>query len=198
MGTDGGIYKSNDGADTWSDVINEGLCITQFGFIDQHPSSDALILAGTQDNGTLQFRNSPAFYHSADGDGGFVAIDPNHPNIMLHEYFPPPPSPERSEEAGRFNADDTGSWVDISSGLSGTENSLFYPPFALDQSNSLNVAFGTDRIFLDSDQGLKKWKSSVLDLGFSSQSNDERGPEVVSTISYINSDPGLIYAGSIS
>ena len=63
-GTDGGIYRSYNSGDTWDDDINEGLCITQFGYMDQHPSSDAMILAGTQDNGTLQFRNSPAFYFS--------------------------------------------------------------------------------------------------------------------------------------
>ncbi len=195
-GNDGGIYKSNDAGQTWNDVINEGLCITQFGFMDQHPTSDALILAGTQDNGTLQFRNSSAFYHSADGDGGFVAIDQNQPNIMLHEYYKP--SPERSEQAGRAgikNVDHGGSWLDVGRGLSGS--SLFYPPFTLDQSNSQNIAFGTDRIFLDSKQGLNRWKSSTILLpGLNSQSNDYRGPEVVSSISYVNSNPGLLYAGT--
>ena len=69
-GSDGGIYRSADGGVTWSDSINKGPCITQFEFIDQHPTSDAVVFGGTQDNGTEQFRNSPVFYHSDDGDGG--------------------------------------------------------------------------------------------------------------------------------
>ena len=47
-GSDGGIYKSINGGETWSDVINEGLCITQFEFIDQHPTSEAIIFGGTK------------------------------------------------------------------------------------------------------------------------------------------------------
>src|SRR6202030_331361 len=62
-GTDGGIFKSADAGQTWADWLNSGMCITQFEFIDQHPSTDALVLGGTQDNGTEQFRNSSVFYH---------------------------------------------------------------------------------------------------------------------------------------
>ena len=122
-GNDGGIYKSIDGGNSWIDTINEGLCITQFEFMDQHPTSDAVILAGTQDNGTQQFRNNSVFYHSADGDGGYVAIDPNQPNNVIHEYFNP--TPERSIEAGKIDT-----WTRVSQGLSGDARfgtSLFYP-----------------------------------------------------------------------
>src|SRR5262249_4253525 len=56
-GSDGGIYKSNNGGSTWDDSINEGLNIMQFEFLGQHPTSDAETIAGTQDNGTQMFRN---------------------------------------------------------------------------------------------------------------------------------------------
>ena len=69
-GNDGGIYTSADGGTTWDDPINEGLSITQYEFVGQHATSDAMVLGGTQDNGTEMFRNHPAAYHSADGDGG--------------------------------------------------------------------------------------------------------------------------------
>ena len=103
-GSDGGIYKSNDAGMTWTDSINKGLCITQFEFMDQHPTSEAIVLAGTQDNGTEQFRNSPVFYHAADGDGGFCGIDPSNQNNYFHTYYGA--SPERSTNAGKF-----GSWI---------------------------------------------------------------------------------------
>jgi len=85
-GNDGGLYKSNNGGETWSDTINEGFCIAQFEVIDQHPTSDAILFGGTQDNGTLQYRNSPAFYFSDYGDGGFVVIDKGNPNNVIHQY----------------------------------------------------------------------------------------------------------------
>jgi photosystem II stability/assembly factor-like uncharacterized protein len=87
VGNDGGVYKSTDGGTTWIDSINKGLCITQFEFLDQHPTSDAFVMAGTQDNGTQQFRNSPVFYHAAYGDGGYVAIDQTQPNNMIHGHL---------------------------------------------------------------------------------------------------------------
>ncbi len=178
-GNDGGIYKSNDGGDTWSDVINKGLCTTQFEYMEQHPNSDAVILAGTQDNGTVQFRNSSAFNICAGGDGGFVDIDQDQPNVVFHEYYNP--TPERSVDGGSH-------WKDISKGLSG--NSLFYPPFTLDRSHTTNIAFGTDKVYLDTNQGLSGWNAPGSPIELPNLDDNE----VISAIKYIKSD--LIYLGT--
>jgi hypothetical protein len=177
-GSDGGVYKSSDGGTTWEDSFNEGICITQFEFIDQHPTSDSIIIGGTQDNGTEQFRNSPAFYHSADGDGGSAGIDHTTPNNVIHTYYGA--SPERSTQGGNF-----GTYSSISSGIAGP--SLFYPPLAYDQTNSQNVAFGTDRVNLDASQGTGGWPTNVSLPGISGR---------VSAIWYPNSN--LIFACSSS
>ncbi len=174
-GSDGGIYTSKDGGATWSDAINKGLCITQFEFMEQHPHSDAVVFAGTQDNGTEQFRNSPVFYHAYDGDGGYVAIDHNEPNNVICTYIYL--TPKRSTEGGIF-----GSWTDVSRGLSGS--ALFYSPLALDASHPNNVAMGADKVFLDPAQGNGGWVTSVALPGL----------ENVSEINYVNSD--LIYVGT--
>jgi hypothetical protein len=176
-GSDGGIYQSADGGMTWSDASNSGLCITQFEFMAQHPASDAVVFCGTQDNGTEQFRNSPVFYHSDDGDGGFTAVDSSQPNNVLSTYYGP--TPKRSTLAGKF-----GTWMMVSAGVQGN-NYLFYPPMTLDESNPNNVAFGTDRINLDAAQGTGGWPSKVLLPGITGK---------VSALHYVNSN--LLYAAT--
>jgi photosystem II stability/assembly factor-like uncharacterized protein len=177
-GSDGGIYQSTDGGMSWSDAINSGLCITQFEFMAQHPASDAVVICGTQDNGTEQFRNSPVFYHSDDGDGGSTAYDSNQPVNVLSTYYGP--SPKRSTQAGKF-----GTWISVAGGLQG--NSLFYPPMALDETNPSNVAFGTNQVNLDAAQGTGGWPTHVALPGIGMREN-------VSALHYVNSN--LIYVGS--
>ena len=201
-GSDGGIYKSSDGGNKWDDTINEGLCITQFEYMDQHPDSDAVIFGGTQDNGTLQFRNNSAFYQVAENDGGYVAIDPTKPNVIFHEYQRPH-GLYRSEEGGKFGLkEDGGSWENIfSPDILANQNSLFYVPFTLDQNDSSNIAFCTDKIFLDTNQGLNKWRkgdgSEYSNFVTLPDLNPDLIPrEVISAINYVNSEPGLIYVGT--
>ena len=177
-GSDGGVYKSIDGGSTWIDSVNEGICATQFEFLGQHPTSDAFVIGGTQDNGSEIFRNSPAFYHSADGDGGSAGVDASNPRYVIHTYYEA--TPERSDEGGDF-----GTYTPISAGISG--NSLFYPPFAYDETNSQNLAFGTNVVNLDSAQGTGGWPVKVSLPG---------NTGLVSALCYVNSS--LIYAGTSS
>ncbi|HXO22022.1 MAG TPA: hypothetical protein VOA87_19065 [Thermoanaerobaculia bacterium] len=151
-GSDGGLYRSSDGGATWTDAINRGFCITQLEFLDQHPLSDAVVFAGTQDNGTEQYRNHPVFYHADDGDGGHCVVDRGEPRNVLSTYFAP--SPKRSTAGGRL-----GSWLDVSAGIAGT--GLFYPPLTADATNPQNVAIGTDQINLDAAQGTGGWPTKV-------------------------------------
>src|SRR5262249_44933385 len=151
-GTDGGIYQSADGGCTWDDRINEGLVITQFEFIGQHPESDAQVIGGTQDNGTAMFRNSLVFYHSADFDGGQAGIDPGKPKTVIHTFSGR--RIERSIAAGKF-----GTYSDISDGLSTPV--LFYPPWTYDDTNSDNIAFGTKALQLSAAQGTDGWPISI-------------------------------------
>jgi len=179
-GSDGGIYTSIDAGATWSDAINTGLCITQCEFMEQHPTSDAVIFIGTQDNGTEQFRNSPVFYHADGGDGGFVAIDQTNPQNVLSTYNGL--SPKLSTTGGAY-----GSWIDVSRCLFG--NAVFYPPLALDQSHQKNCAIGSDRIFLDTAQGTGGWPTIVTLPGL-----EVKPRERISAINYTNSN--LIYVGT--
>lgn len=184
-GNDAGIYLSADGGSRWDDTINVGLVITQFEFIGQHPTSDAQIIGGTQDNGTAMFRNNLVFYHSADGDGGQAGIDPANPNNVIHtDHFTlQKPFIERSTSAGKFMT----YTQNISAGLTGPgSRALFYAPWTYDDTNSNNLAFGMDELRLSAAQGTDQWPTRIP--------LPDIGNGLVSAIHYVNSS--LIYCGT--
>ncbi len=184
-GNDGGIYKSIDGGETWNDTINEGLCITQFEFMEQHPSSDVVAFAGAQDNGTLQFRNTSVFYLADGGDGGHVCIDRQNPHNIIHQYTKS--TLFHSTQAGRED-----SWIDISPPIGGYPSS-FYAPFALNTENVNSLAFAAkDLIIFDKNQGLDGWRNPQGKLDYVKVPNMDQS--YITAIHYVSS--GLVYVGT--
>jgi photosystem II stability/assembly factor-like uncharacterized protein len=87
VGSDGGIFYSNNNGATFEDR-NRGLRIKQFYSCAIHPSSTNYFLAGAQDNGVNQF-NSPGLGSSVEvtgGDGAFVHIDQDEPQYQFGSY----------------------------------------------------------------------------------------------------------------
>jgi hypothetical protein len=83
-GTDGGVYLSTDGGDSWSSR-SAGLAITQFyPGISVHPQGTR-ISGGSQDNGTHVFTGTPFWDAFIGGDGGYTAINYANPNIHWGE-----------------------------------------------------------------------------------------------------------------
>ena len=78
-GTDGGFFKSNDGATTFTD-LTEGMEISQFYRISVSQQTSSKIVGGLQDNGGFGFANNQwNNYHGGDGMEG--VIDPNNDNL---------------------------------------------------------------------------------------------------------------------
>lgn len=83
-GTDGGIYVSDIGVNTFTDFTINGLNISQFYRLDVAQSKITGIAGGLQDNGGYSFANNAwVNYHGADGMD--AAIDPT--NINQHYGF---------------------------------------------------------------------------------------------------------------
>ena len=188
-GNDGGIYRSDDGGDTWIDIINKGLSITQFEFMEQDPKDDKRIIAGTQDNGTVIYTGKPEFYQSAEGDGGFVCIDPNQPQNVWHTYNNL--APEFSSQGGDF-----GTWHDLSEQIKKDESN-FYPPMTLDKTNSNNIAIGGKILYIDYSKGKgdhttgqKAWADRI-DLKLP-VNNDKQ--DLISAINFVNTN--FLYVGT--
>jgi photosystem II stability/assembly factor-like uncharacterized protein len=124
VGNDGGLYTSADGGASWRS-LNQGLEITEFEFLAQHPQVDAWLIAGTQDNGTLRYEGSDLWFHVQDGDGGDCGFSATAPEHCFHTFFAM--GMERSAAGGAWNS---WSWVgpDVADSENYRAGALFYPP----------------------------------------------------------------------
>ncbi len=145
IGCDGGLYRSGDRGVTFTSV-NNGLVISEFEYLAQHPGSTRFVLGGTQDNGTERYLGSTTWEHAADGDGGDCAVNRTTPDTVFHTYFGM--SPERSGTAGAF-----GSWTYIPPSLPAGEGSLFYPPLEASSPGGDTVAIGGDALYVSRSNG---------------------------------------------
>lgn len=81
--SDGGIFTSYDGGDTWRS-LNNGIAATQFypGF-QVHPTNPAIVVGGTQDNGSMMSNGALLWSGISYGDGGYSMMDYTNPNIVM-------------------------------------------------------------------------------------------------------------------
>jgi photosystem II stability/assembly factor-like uncharacterized protein len=116
-GSDGGIFRSENGGANWT-ALNKGLGITEVEYLASDPNTWKWLMAGTQDNGTIRYDNSPtlAWDHIADGDGGDCGVDQSNPSVIYHSYYSV--TLERSTNRGN-------SWTYLNPP---NVPSLFYPP----------------------------------------------------------------------
>jgi photosystem II stability/assembly factor-like uncharacterized protein len=140
-GNDGGAYRSQDGGNTW-EHRNQDLQTLQYLSVAQHPTREAVMLGGTQDNGTHRYGGHPSWTFSAGGDGGFAHIDPSVPTRMY-----------RGTTGNSFGRNDAagalGSWVPKTGGVTGPCE--FYPPFELDPSDPNVCYFGNAQLWRSPD-----------------------------------------------
>lgn len=134
VGNDGGLYRSPNRGFNWTSC-NNGLVISEFEYIAQHPGNARWIIGGTQDNGTERFTGSPIWEHVADGDGGDCGVNRTNPDVVYHTFYGM--SPERSDTGGDF-----GSWTWIGPPVPSDETSLFYPPFECSATSGDTIAIG--------------------------------------------------------
>jgi photosystem II stability/assembly factor-like uncharacterized protein len=153
VGNDGGLFRSDNRGDNWTS-LNEGLGITEVEYIAEDPRSRLWVLAGTQDNGTIQYTGSTIWEHVADGDGGDCGVDAAAPDTCFHSYYYM--GLERSTTGGAW-----GSWNWIGPNPIPPYSTLFYPPMGADSST---IAQAGQSIFVSRDDGTN-WDEVVLPAG---------------------------------
>lgn len=165
FGSDGGIYRSNNGGTSWTSLSNATFSATQFMSIATHPTDPNFTIGGTQDNGT-EMRGSDGTWRRTDfGDGGYAAIDQSSPAngaTMYHTYYNT--NAPGGSIVGYSFSEDTNAFENWSfrgcqiggagNGISCTDSVLFYAPLETGPGNPNTVYFGSDRLYRSDNKGL--------------------------------------------
>ncbi|MGK7915206.1 MAG: hypothetical protein AB4038_06605 [Prochloraceae cyanobacterium] len=143
VGCDGGIFLTDNATGSASFMArNTGLSTLTMEHLSQHPTEDAVLFCGTQDNGTARFTGEEAWLHMAPGDGGFSVVNWNDPYRIVVTY--PSTVVRRFTDGGsRYN------YTDVT--LSSFDDAIFYAPMVgtprnpSSPSEAERIAIGTNR-----------------------------------------------------
>jgi photosystem II stability/assembly factor-like uncharacterized protein len=179
VASDGGIARSTDRGLKWTNP-GSSLVTAQYYSLAASEVSTQPALGGTQDNGTLRYDGTESWVQVYGGDGGFTAVDPTNPSVMLTEYVYA--DVRRSINGGR-------SWATSKAGIDPTDPTLFITPFVMDGKNPLRVLLGTNRVYLSTSGGVG-WQavSPVLTNG-----GDRAW---ISAVAFDPTDPAVAWAGT--
>ncbi|MGD3109365.1 hypothetical protein [Streptomyces sp. YGL11-2] len=160
VGSDGGLWHSSQNGDIGTfQPCNTGLAITETTFVAQRADTDAVVFAGTQDNGTVRYLGEEAWTERPQGDGGGLAVDPNNPYQVMRQYVHANLS--RSTDGGatyatiNFPPITSGTTAQINAQRAESTASAFYSPIAATPSGIAPTltAYGTNRLWLTQDWG---------------------------------------------
>jgi len=137
--------------------LNNGYEVTQFYHGAPYPDGTRY-LAGAQDNGTLEGSDAggiDGWREVFGGDGGWVAIDPNDPNVIYVE----------TQNLGlRKSIDGGANFQDATTGINETSDTVaFITPFVMDPSNPQRLWTG-GRSMWRTDNGALSWQRASRPL----------------------------------
>ena len=181
-GSDGGVFLSLDGGDSWLSR-NTGLAITQYyPGISVHPTVPGVVMGGSQDNGTQASNGTPLWQGNLGGDGGYTAINYANPMIRWQEsQWNKGPHIVRSD-LGAFSSRSVNSGVDTS------DRAAFIPPLVMSPISPTTLYFGTQRLYRTTDEQTWVARSALSDL--------TKGSGVIFAIAPAPSDSNTIYVGT--
>ena len=149
LGNDGGLYKFtisgiSGGIATFTSLNNTALSAAQIQGIAPHPTDNTKVLAGLQDNGTIQYSGALPWNAVETGDGGVTLYDHSNPMMAYHTFA-------RVGGAGVFagvSSDGGSTWTDFFHNFSGSDAGFtFYPGLASDPNNAGHVLLGGQHVW---------------------------------------------------
>lgn len=89
MGTDGGIFRSTDGAATWTDTLNNGLVTHLLYSMGSSGNNPSAIIGGMQDDGTrVRSATTPTTWNQVIGGDGFGSdVHKTNASLMLGSLY---------------------------------------------------------------------------------------------------------------
>lgn len=182
-GNDGGINISTNLGNSWTKVPL--LPVTQFYEITVDQTNEFSYYGGTQDNGTLRTRTGSTNDWEAiyGGDGFFVVVDPENPNIIYAE----------SQFGYLGKSTNGGNYFYVAlNGINSNEPTNWSTPVIMDPNDRLTLYYGTNKVYRTIN-GADNWQAISPDLT-KQDSNPRLG--TVTTIAVAPSNSNVIYAGT--
>jgi|GEM_PF-2812568 len=169
-GNDGGIYRTTNGGDTWTDRTSN-MVISQMYRIGV-AEVDQQVIAGLQDNGTKKRANNTTWTDVLGGDGMDCAISPINPSILYGE----------SQRGNISRSNDGGNnWTFIAGSF---PDGAWVTPIAVDNEDEDAVYTAFDRVYKSTNQG-SAWTEISAPFGAGNMTKLEVS----------NLDPNYIYTG---
>ncbi|MEY3368177.1 MAG: hypothetical protein RI973_1332 [Bacteroidota bacterium] len=153
VGSDGGIYKSEDFGNNWTN-LSAGLSITQFYDIGFTSQNSSLLIGGSQDNGTNIYNGSPTWNHVIGADGMTCAFNPANPNTIYGSI-------QLGEILKSTNGGVSFSTIVQPSNFSIHEQSYWVTPFALDPVDTNKIFVGYGKMYRSADGG-QTWSADTV------------------------------------
>lgn len=175
--SDGGVWKTTTGGSSWVN-LNQGLSTAMLYTVGIHPTDANFLVAGTQDNGSLQYQGVLAWPQVIGGDGGPVAVEWSNPSQYFTTYVRLSPM-YRWLRPLFSNGTVTGPW-------SGDRASWANGPLVVDPNLANTLLAGTHRVWQTTNSG-GGWTAISSDL---TNGGHLRGLAVAPT------DSNTIYSGS--
>ena len=135
-GSDGGVYKSPDNANSWTD-LNQTLSTLQYQSADYDPLDVNKIYGGTQDNNKESSTDGGMnWVQRTTGDGGYTIVDPVNTNYIYGQYVG-----GSCQRSGNFGL----SYSEIRP--SGSSGGLFYNPYEMAPGDHNTIVYGVSSVW---------------------------------------------------
>jgi len=186
VGNDGGISKTTNGSQNWTNINGDGLDINQFWGIGSSDNNPDWIGGGTQDNGFFIKDPILGWRHTCEGDMGDVLIDFDQPNIIFSSIWI---FLGREAVTRSFSYGD--SW-DTTFFTAAPESWIANWPFIMNPINPKILYLGAHNIYR-SDNSMQSFTKIPMQLG--GDTNAIAYSEPLISIAISQTDTSVMYAG---
>ncbi len=158
-GNDGGIYKTNDGGTTWTD-LTDGMVISQIYRIGVSQSDASIILTGLQDNGSKKYIGGPSNWVDVNGgDGMECIVDFNNATSYMYVTYV---EGEISRNTDGFSTQ-VKTKISENIGTAADRKGAWVTPYIMDPTNSATLYAGYAKVWKTTDHG-DTWGAISQDL----------------------------------